>query len=154
MFYPFRDEYELKVRQPPSYTSTLSKPGILVIRNNKCLVKPYNDLVNDAFLNYKVHISPSRDPFSQKENEDVENELRNIELNEQVEISYKGYNNQKNENYSEIVSSQLLATLLSDSEINDKVRYLDLKQIQIFGFIYHWAQLNVKAKSGNTSKQN
>ena len=152
MFYPFRDEYELKVRQPPSYASTLSKPGILVIRNNKCLVKPYNDLVNGAFLNYRVDISPSRDPFLQKENEDVENELCNIELNEQAEISYKGDNNQKDDNYSEIVSSQLLATLLSDSDINDKVRYLNLKQIQTFGFIYHWAKLHVKAKAGNTSK--
>ena len=33
---------------------------------------------------------------------------------------------QNNQNYSEIVSSQLNATLLSDIEINDEVRFLKL----------------------------
>ena len=34
MFYPFRDECELKVGQPSSYSSKLSEPGILEIVNN------------------------------------------------------------------------------------------------------------------------
>ena len=71
MFYPFRYECELKVGQP---SSKFSEPGVIeVINNNKSLVEPYSDLVNDAFLNYRSDIIPSWDPFSQQENDDVEN---------------------------------------------------------------------------------
>ena len=52
IFYPFRDEYELKVGQPPSYSSKLSEPGVLeIVNNNKRLVEPSSDLLNAAFLN-------------------------------------------------------------------------------------------------------
>ena len=102
---------------------------------------PLCDLVNDAFTNYRVVISPNCDPFSQQKNEDVKNELREIELNEQAEKRCEGDNNQNNQNYSETESSQLHATLLSDSEINDKVRSLKIKQRQIFDFIYNWEKL-------------
>ena len=67
MFYPFRDECELTVGQLSSYSSKLSQPGVIeVINNNKSLVEPYSDLVNDAFLNYRSDISISWDPFSQQ----------------------------------------------------------------------------------------
>ena len=60
MFYPFRDESELKVGQPLSHCSKLSEPGVLeVVNNNKSLVDPYCDLVNAAFLNYRADITPS-----------------------------------------------------------------------------------------------
>ena len=53
IFYPFHDECELKVGEPSSYSSKLSEPGVIeVINNNKSLVEPYSDLVNDAFLDY------------------------------------------------------------------------------------------------------
>ena len=67
MFYPFCDECELKVGQLSSCSSKLSQPGVIeVINNNKSLVEPYSDLVNDAFLNYRSDISISWDPFSQQ----------------------------------------------------------------------------------------
>ena len=53
MFYPFRDECELKVGQPSSYSSKLSEPGVLeIMNNNKSLVELYGNLVNAAFVNY------------------------------------------------------------------------------------------------------
>ena len=106
MFYPFRDEFELKVGQPSSYSSKLSEPGVLeIVNNNKSLVEPYSDLVNAAFLNYRAEITSSWDTFSQQENEDVENELCEIEINDQTEISCPHQENQTDENYSETVSS-------------------------------------------------
>ena len=76
MFYPFRDKCELKLGRPSSYSSKLSEPRVIeVINSNKSLVEPHSDLVNDAFLNCRSNISPSWDPFSQQENDDVENEL-------------------------------------------------------------------------------
>ena len=93
------------------------------------------------------------DPFSQQENEDVENELCKIELNDQIEISCPDEENQNDENYSETVSSELHTTILSDSEIDSKISSLNLKQRQIFDFIYNWAKSHVKVKCATPSKQ-
>ena len=114
----------------------MSEPGVIeVINNNKGLVEPYSDSVNVAFLIYRSDISPSWDPFSQKENDDAENE--SSEINEQKEISGQEIDNRNNQTYSEVVSSQLQAAILSDSEINSKIRSLNLKQRQIFDFMFN-----------------
>ena len=63
------------------------------------MVEPYSDIVNDTFLNYRVEISPSWDPFLQQENENAENEFFEIKLNEQTGISDDSDNNQNNQNY-------------------------------------------------------
>ena len=99
----------------------------------------------------KKDISPSWDPFSPQENDNVENELS--EINEQTEISGQDIDNQNNQTYSEAVSSQLQATILSNSDINSKIRSLNLKQRQIFDSIFNWAKLQVKVKSGIISNQ-
>ena len=44
---------------------------------------------------YRVDISPSWDPFSQQENEDVENELCGIELDEQAKRGCESDGNSK-----------------------------------------------------------
>ena len=75
MFYPFLNECDLKVGQAPSYTWKLSQLCVLEIINHKCSVESYIDLVNNAFLNYRLDISPIWGNFLQEENEDVENEL-------------------------------------------------------------------------------
>ena len=58
----------------------------------------------------------------------VRNYLCETELNEQAKISLGDDSNQNNRNYSETISSQLHATFHSDSEINNKVRSLNLKK--------------------------
>ena len=144
IFYPFCDEYE---GQPLSYSSKLSEPGLLeIVNNNKSLVEPWRDFINAVFLNYRPDITPSLDPFSQQENEDVKNELCKIELNDQAEISCPDEENQNNENYSKILSSELHLIILIDSEINSKITSLNFKQKQIFDFIYNWTKSHVKVK--------
>ena len=149
MFYPFRDECKLKVGESPSYSSKLSEPGVLeIVNNNKKLVEHYSDLINAAFLSYTADITPSWNSFSEQKNKDVENELCEIELNDQIEISCPDEENQNDRNYSETVSSELHVTILSDSEINSKIRSLNLIQRQIFDFIENWAMSHVKVKCG------
>ena len=58
------------------------------------------------------------------------------ELNEQAKISLGDDSNQNNRNYSETISSQLHATFHSDSEINNKVRSLNLKKKKNIDFKY------------------
>ena len=43
-------------------------------------------------------------------------------------MSCQDINNRNNQTYSEIVSSQIQATILSDREINSKIRSLNLKK--------------------------
>ena len=88
----------------------------------------------------------------QQGNEDVENELCEIELDDQTEISSADEENQNDQNYSETVSSELHTTFLSDCEISRKSRPLNLKKRQIFGFLYNWAKLHVELKCWMTSK--
>ena len=57
MFYSFHDECKLKVGESSSYSSKLSEPRLIeVINDNKSLVEPYSDLVNDVFLNYQTSV--------------------------------------------------------------------------------------------------
>ena len=50
MIYSFLDECELKVGQPPSYSSKLNEPGVLdMVNYNKSLIELYSDLVDAAF---------------------------------------------------------------------------------------------------------
>ena len=77
--------------------------------------------LDDASLNYRSDISPSWDLSSQLENDDAENELSVI--NKQTEISGQDIDNRNNQIYSEAVSSQLQAIILSDSESDSKIRY-------------------------------
>ena len=72
--------------------------------------------------------------------------MSKIELNNQTETSCPDEENQTDENYSETVSSKLHITILSDSDINNKIRSLNFKQRQIFDFIYNWAESHVKVK--------
>ena len=65
-----------------------------------------------------------------------------------VEIIRRIQKQYHNQTYSEAVSSQLKATVLSDSEINSNIRSLNLKKRQRFDFIFNWAKLQVKVKSG------
>ena len=81
------------------------------------MVEPYNELINAAFLSHRADITPSLVLFSQQKNADVENELCEIELNNQTEISWPDEENENNRNYSELVSSDFHTTILGNSEI-------------------------------------
>lgn len=57
--YGFFNECDLKVGQPASYSSKISKLGVLEnVSNKKSLVEP---LVNAAFLNHSRGITPKQE---------------------------------------------------------------------------------------------
>ena len=77
--------------------------------------------------------------------------MHEIELNEQTETDCSD-KTQNSLNYPE-GSSHFHMSILSDDEINSKIRSRNLKQWQIFDFILNWEKLHVKVKSGKTKKQ-
>ena len=152
MLYSFSDECELKLGQPQSYSSKLNEPGVTdMVNYNKGLVEPFSDSADAAFLNSRSDTMPSWDPFSQQENENVENELHEVELNKKTETDYSDETGCSS-NYPKAFS-HFHTTILSDNEINSKIRSLKLKQRQIFDFIHNWAKFHVKVKSGTAKKQ-
>ena len=69
--------------------------------------------------------------------------MHETELIEQTETGCSD-DAQSSLNYPE-GSSHFHMPIPSDDEINSKIRSLNLKQQQIFDFIYNWAKLHVRA---------
>ena len=60
MFYPFRDECELKSGQPPSYCSKMNEPGMLdVVNTNKSSAETFSDLVDAGFVHFRADLAPN-----------------------------------------------------------------------------------------------
>ena len=53
LFYPFRDESDLKTGIPPSYTNKVAEPGVIdIINTNRALIEPFSDAVDEALIQY------------------------------------------------------------------------------------------------------
>ena len=77
--------------------------------------------------------------------------MHELKLNEHTETNCCD-ETQTSLNHPE-ASSHFHTPILSDNEINSKIRSLNIKQRQIFGFIHNWVKINVKVKSATTKKQ-
>ena len=73
MFYPFRNENDLKSNITGSYSEKLQEPGVIdVINRNKQVFEPYADLVESALLNLRTNLAYNQDSYSNQENDQVE----------------------------------------------------------------------------------
>ena len=74
MYFPFRDENELKYSN--SYNENLNLPNVLQIVNLNCIeLEPYAILVEDALERLTTNQESNIDPFGQEENEEVSDRL-------------------------------------------------------------------------------
>ena len=75
-YYPFRDEGELKY--PPvsgTYLLKIQQPGVLdVVNRNGHIMESYSDIVDDVLVNICENVRSAADPFSQQENDEVDDE--------------------------------------------------------------------------------
>ena len=140
-YYPFRSEDELKMG---SYVEKLHQPGVKdIVNENKQVIEPYDELVDNALENFVLDSSPSNlDPFGQQENEEVEN----IILNQPRIFEY-------NQETPELQASLLRTqNLVSDNELFDKIKTLNQKQRQIFDIAYSWTKCFVKSRNAKQIK--
>ena len=73
MFYPFRNEQDLKSKNTATYSEKLQEPGVLdIINRNKQVFEPYGDLVESALLNLHTNLTFNQDSFADQENGQVE----------------------------------------------------------------------------------
>ena len=147
-FYPFRDEEDLKhLLFSGTYLEKLQQPEVfsLVHRNNK-IMEPFSEFVDAAFLNISEYVRNRQDPFSQQENEDIEDEIREtvdgILVNEDpaedampLESAFQTQNTR--------------SILIQDEELNSKIRSLNEKQREIFNLVHDWSKKCVKNLSSS-----
>ena len=59
-----RNKNELKYGDPPFYTGKLGALGVIdIINNNRSLVEPFTDILDNAFERYNKDIQLNIDPF-------------------------------------------------------------------------------------------
>ena len=139
MFYPFRNEEDLKCGNPPSYIEKISEPGINeTINNNRQLLEPYAELVDIAFERLRSDLEANIDPFGQQENCEVEESLLNQSQDE---------NTEEEECVQSITFHDPLSSvqdMVNDTEINQNVRSLNNEQREVFNVIYKWGRDFIK----------
>ena len=74
LFYPFRDESDLKVGVSPSYTNKTAEPGVINIINTKrALIEPFTDAVDEALPQYSQREMNNGEAMKQIENQKIQN---------------------------------------------------------------------------------
>ena len=145
MFYPFRNEDDLKSANLGTYNEKLHEPGILeVVNRNKLIFEPYGDLVDTALLNIRADLLHNSDAYSHQENDQVE-----ALLNVQVESDC----DEDPTNDAVILGDTVpnnTPSVIPDNELNEKIRSLNSKQRQYFEIIFNWAKSYVKNLSSIT----
>ena len=142
MFYPFRKESDLFGSNSGTYVETLTEQQVRDMVNiNKQLFEPFCDLVDSALLDIREHVANNLDSFSQQDND----EARQI-------LEATNHLGQDPEESAEDVFSQEMNTsvpqntllFMSDNDLNEKIRSLNIQQRSIFDVVNKWARDYVK----------
>ena len=137
LVYPFRDESDLRVGVPPSYTNKIANSGEIDITNtNRVLIELFSDVVDEALFQYGQTVMNKSEATEKIENE----EMQNVSLNETFEQSTQN-------DIAIYVSIPQPYFLVSDDKINANIQSLNVQQRQVFHFLYSWAKETVKQKS-------
>ena len=135
MYYPFRDEKQLLTGNPPTYASKHSNPGVIdLVNQNYSLVKPFATIVDNAFLRLSSDIDNIMDPYSQQENDKVNDYLTEDIDDSESEVFETMEAHSADIGNNNLMSNKLPATL--DNIINENIRSLNMKQGESFNFIH------------------
>ena len=135
MFYPFRNEEELKATPSGTYTEKLSSPEIVeVVNRNRAILEPLADAVDEAMYNFHTN-ARGFDIYGEQENDEVREEEKNYASEEETD------NEENTENvYSGGAPAQTIEPLISDDELNTRIRSLNEKQRELFDYIVRWSK--------------
>ena len=120
MNYPFRDKADLKT----------AEPGVIcVINANKNTIESFSELADEAFNYFRSNVTTSWDSYLQQNSDDINSELLGRDSNKEQQLD----NFSKDDSVSKhtFTSPETIA-VLSDNDVGEKIRSLDLKQKEIF----------------------
>ena len=139
MFFPFRDESELKVTVSRTHSQKLLEPTVTeIINKNRKACEHFSDAVDEAFIDFIAN-HRGMDPQTEQENEDVRDEIIANAI-----ISDETDNNSDETFCGTQVTS--LTPLISNEALGEKVRSLNKLKREIFDFANKWARDQIKSK--------
>ena len=139
MFYPFRDESELCSTVSGTYMEKLSDPiAQATVNENKSKIEPFGDLVDSALLDFRTDLTHNPDSYAQQENDEVEDMLVPQDEDPDEDDSL-------HEETGQLPGNS--AVLMIDTEVNSRIRSLNIKQREIYEVINKWARDYIKNRS-------
>ena len=127
MYYPFRNENDLKSGNPPTYSNKLRESNVIsLVNQNRARIEPFATIIDDAFERYTSELETNMDPFGQQDNDETyeeqcqQLEQANADNYEEInsEIEGETYLTQVNQS----TSKQTL--FFTDDAINEHIRSL------------------------------
>ena len=127
MYYPFRNENDLKSGNPPTYSNKLRESNVIsLVNQNRARVEPFATIIDDAFERYTSELETNMDPFGQQDNDETyeeqcqQLEQANADNYEEInsEIEGETYLTQVNQS----TSKQTL--FFTDDALNEHIRSL------------------------------
>ena len=140
MSYPFRNEDDLRSSDTGLYMDKLLEEEVLnIVNHNKEIFEPYGQLVDDAIKSYRDDAINNQDACAQQENDDVLEKLQNTAISDEDSEDEATIFDDSN-----LTAAAIQIPILSDDEINHRIRSLNIKQWEIFDFVHKWAKDYVK----------
>ena len=140
MFFPFRNESDLKATVSRTYSQKLLEPTVTeVVNKNRKACEPFADAVDEAFIDFIAN-PRGMDPQAEQENEDVRDEIiANATISDETD----------NNNDETFRGTQVtpLTPLISDEALGEKIRSLNKLQREVFDFVNKWARDQIKSKN-------
>ena len=134
-FYPFCDEEYLKsLPMTGTYFAKLQEPGVMdIISRNKAIMEPFSEVVDQVLSNLLSDVT-NPDSFSQQVNDEVQAELAAV-INDILEHESFTDDAVLLDHAALNMPSYKTPVLISDSEINSKIRSIDQKQREFFDMV-------------------
>ena len=140
MFFPFRNELDLKATVSRTYSENLLEPTVTeIVNKNRKTCEPFADAVDEAFIDFITN-PRGMDPQAEQENEDFRDEIiASATISDETD----------NNNDKAFCGTQVtpLAPLVSDDALGEKIRSLNKLQREIFDFVNKWARDQIKSKN-------
>ena len=140
VFFPFRNESDLKTTVSRTYSEKLLEPTVTeIVNKNRKVCEPFADAVDEAFIDFIVN-PHGMDPRAEQENEDVRDEIiANATISDET-------NNNNDETFCGTQVTPL-TPLISNEALGEKIRSLNKLQREIFDFVNKWARDQIKSKN-------
>ena len=140
MFFPFRNESDLKATVSRTYSQKLLEPTVTeVVNKNRKACEPFADAVDEAFIDFIAN-PRGMDPQAEQENEDVRDEIiANATISDETD-------NNNDETFRDTQVTPL-TPLISDEALGEKIRSLNKLQREVFDFVNKWARDQIKSKN-------
>ena len=121
LFYPVRDVKELLSGSQPMYQNKLQEKGVQdVVNINKMKFEPYDDLVDQAFLQFNANSINNQETHSQIENDETPG------------AEYSNESDSEEETNKTSALPNFMPQILLDDEIAEGVSSLNSKQREVF----------------------